>query len=936
MQRYSEESNEDSNLSEIKSLRVLTDKNNITLESRNDIFDKEGMLSPGSFVAVSPPPNDHFPFFTQDIKEECWDYDANDENIYQSSISDGYTKMMPELLTCNNPDTETQDALQSSIVLDYKNITSSVSRTSISPAASYTHNVYKEKPSVGAKVKRFRKSDGYFNSASCQDSILRSDNHETSDLKEWKRYHKSLSSEELVKSIDDPEQPCLRQRGRENSTEKNGCKNQADHAGDFYSSDLHLCESNAGGISECTAASIQHGNTFGCSATGDLYTTSYDNGYCSNDFENDESFRDESKIFNPAECTDLFKKKNMKILHQLCRSATSPSDLRALEDLINVDTASGIDTIHGKTALHWLSQNAEIAKHVFFPNQNLIETTMSLQTRTWNSENEDTVGTVPTKRTALTTCLTGRSDASSNQFLSHPEHNNDVKLEIFVVGVLWYAYPAAMMTPDCQGYIPFECALREWVEGAFEDYKSQYSKNQTIIESQRRSSFWVAGPPAYSLKVASRLGNWWSPHTKNELKLNASVLSEDDWIESGQSLKWKNTDTHARDRIFPTEVQVSANAWYALTMLSSMLDQMDISIKARRTICISPEGRETIQSKIQPKNLLPRRKKISQLEAMTMEDLRNIVIQTISSIPQLVKTILLIDDEKLRQRCLMTSIMRHVLASKYSVGSWLTGMLQSRDKQVSDRAIEYLHLISCEFFSTSSCDSPGYMITAHNEKCKKSLNVSIDDRNEFYNKVSLLSDFIPSILSLEEKQIEEVSTTTVVMHVLDRIISRPFSVTVVFSDGIFLALLLIGFTNIANGLLLGSSVATVYAYIYVANAGLFYFVIREIGKAISLCMITRGSRLYFWSFWNVTDLLCTVMSLISTVLVRSYLSTPSESNYVSYNVSSEFRSFLAVTTAFQWLRVLNFLKGINMQLATFILAIVQVSNFLIPCPIFFL
>ena len=38
------------------------------------------------------------------------------------------------------------------------------------------------------------------------------------------------------------------------------------------------------------------------------------------------------------------------------------------------------------------------------------------------------------------------------------------------------------------------------------------------------------------------------------------------------------------------------------------------------------------------------------------------------------------------------------------------------------------------------------------------------------------------------------------------------------------------------------------------------------------------------------------------------------------------RGLLAITTGFLWLRVLNFLKAINMQLATFVLAILQITK----------
>jgi len=79
-------------------------------------------------------------------------------------------------------------------------------------------------------------------------------------------------------------------------------------------------------------------------------------------------------------------------------------------------------------------------------------------------------------------------------------------------------------------------------------------------------------------------------------------------------------------------------------------------------------------------------------------------------------------------------------------------------------------------------------------------------------------------------------------------------------------------------------------------------------------MITRRARIYFFSFWNLTDLLSTILSLVSVIAIRRTMGSPG------------LRNLCAVTTGFLWLRVLSFLKGINMQLATFVLAILQVRD----------
>ena len=75
------------------------------------------------------------------------------------------------------------------------------------------------------------------------------------------------------------------------------------------------------------------------------------------------------------------------------------------------------------------------------------------------------------------------------------------------------------------------------------------------------------------------------------------------------------------------------------------------------------------------------------------------------------------------------------------------------------------------------------------------------------------------------------------------------------------------------------------------------------------------------SFWNVTDLLSTILTVASVISIRRGLNRDEETTDLS-----GIRNLLAVTTGFMWLRCLSFLKGINMQLATFILAILQIAK----------
>ena len=239
-------------------------------------------------------------------------------------------------------------------------------------------------------------------------------------------------------------------------------------------------------------------------------------------------------------------------------------------------------------------------------------------------------------------------------------------------------------------------------------------------------------------------------------------------------------------------------------------------------------------------------------------------------------------------------------------------MLQSNKKKPAELAIEYLHIISVAVTANNQQQS----FESDSKKVVRERDPN-DAINAFCREISQLPDFVPSLLSLGDRQIEDAATTQVVQKVLDLLISRPFVVTVVFCDAFFLAILIGGYRGAVSGLLLGDSPAAVLRYIYMANVGIFYFVIRETGKAISLCMITRRARVYFLSFWNLGDLLTTILALTSLIIIRSTMESP---NFVL------IRNLCAVTTGLLWIRVLSFLKGINMMLATFVLAILQITR----------
>jgi hypothetical protein len=122
----------------------------------------------------------------------------------------------------------------------------------------------------------------------------------------------------------------------------------------------------------------------------------------------------------------------------------------------------------------------------------------------------------------------------------------------------------------------------------------------------------------------------------------------------------------------------------------------------------------------------------------------------------------------------------------------------------------------------------------------------------------------------------------------------------------------------------GDSKKQTLRWIYVGNAVSFYFIIRELGKAVSLSnmLSNRGFwKKFFWTFWNIADIFSIGMAYISNFIMRMSLGKDEDSTNNYW-----IRACLAVTTGLLWLKVLGLLKTINMQLATFVLAIVQITR----------
>ena len=569
-------------------------------------------------------------------------------------------------------------------------------------------------------------------------------------------------------------------------------------------------------------------------------------------------------------------------LHELCAMMTSVDDLSRARTFLKAhpDAASDLDQ-NGGTPLHILSSNKMLASVIGVCDDSDHETTEFLR-------NEKQPGTE----------LEG--ERMEKQVLR------------FMVGELLPLYPVAFMINDAQNQIPFEMVLSEWVN---ESHEQVISNNPATIFSYAgvMSNVWES-TTKIARKTSTALSSGFSmmgesPTSKHVNNMErgdsrSAIFSPEKRQNSAGAPRLPSEDQ--REASFPENVQLTPRARYAFKMLSVCFDQLEryqTSKLSRQSRAQDPDGLKDFQQHYGSLNIV------------------GAAAQTLASIPGIMMTILLIDNDADRAYALSTSLARRIMLSKSSVGPWLTKMLQSRDRILAQRAVDYLKLLSDELTSSESSfgnhAGPTLPIrrlsTPSQEPPQHQLVI---------DEVSRLPDFVPSLLGLNERGIEDASTTYIVKQVLGRMISRPFAVTVILCDALFLAILIVGFRYAINKMIEGASVKTVLRWIYVANTGIFYFIIREIGKTVSFILISTRVRRYFLSFWNLIDGMAVILALASTIAMRSSFTVMEK----GLDDNTYLRILLAVATGFLWLRVLSFLKALNVQLATFVLAIIQIAK----------
>lgn len=294
------------------------------------------------------------------------------------------------------------------------------------------------------------------------------------------------------------------------------------------------------------------------------------------------------------------------------------------------------------------------------------------------------------------------------------------------------------------------------------------------------------------------------------------------------------------------------------------------------------------------------------------QDFIDILVDSFASTKHLMKSFIMIDDENECKKIFEEDIVRRAMLKSQSIeGTWLSDMLQHDHRK---RATAYLLLLS-----ELSSNEARHADKESNGKRKQQLN-------DLLTRIGQLEGLIPSMLAVEERDIEDLATTPMITKVLDEMITSPFACTVFFFDFLLLGMLIFCFRLCVDAYLQQLETDIVLRWLYATLFSAFHFQMRAIGRVVSLISMTRNMifrNAILFNFWNILQTGCLFMVISCIITIR--FSAPNGQD--EYLLSNTVRWQFAVTTLMLWFNLLGLVKSINMKLATFVCAISQVSLF---------
>ena len=263
-----------------------------------------------------------------------------------------------------------------------------------------------------------------------------------------------------------------------------------------------------------------------------------------------------------------------------------------------------------------------------------------------------------------------------------------------------------------------------------------------------------------------------------------------DWVEwvyeSHKLAKQAATPTSQSRGRDPINSFLFSRQWEDVSEIARMFPTPEVWDEVERCISMISLGMDELAGK--SGLIIKANRNESSRSKKTDSMRRDIACHLISVVPQLVKTVLLIQSEggETRRRIVRTSLFRRIFLCKECVGTWITLMLR-KSQPISRRGVDLL-----EYFSDSTISdyTGGFKAaTAHDAERYH------EERNSVFEAVNKLDGTLASLAMLENRETERAAGTPVIWFMMRERLARPFVLGLVLVDLILHISLMIAFRN---------------------------------------------------------------------------------------------------------------------------------------------
>jgi len=430
---------------------------------------------------------------------------------------------------------------------------------------------------------------------------------------------------------------------------------------------------------------------------------------------------------------------------------------------------------------------------------------------------------------------------------------------------LMKAFPEGLTTVDSAGFMPFVALIKDWESWLYETDFGKSKANTTSTKTATSLKDRVVGVVADTVgTVSATLGN--SDPIETPLNENGTLSNK------------------SMSKLFP-RIEVWDEVEFCFDMLSLAMDELG--------------GKNGGLHEIKTKRTLEQtNNKDDEARAALAAHLPTVM-------KSILKTLLLVEDEggEMRKRLLRSSIVRRVFLCPQSVGGWLAQMLRSKGLP-SKRAIDYLVLVS-----KANVDD---YVGGFRSVLTEDVAAFEEARERVFSALDELPGVVASLAVLDATETERAASTSILWHIMNKNLARPFVLSLVLIDLVLHVTLLMAFradVSVYVGDQNFTSITVPTQVVYFITA---HYIIRKVCESLAvLTMSLSVFKGYILNMWTLFDTLAIILTLAA----------------MSWNDShpGQYRAGLnSLVIGLLWIKVLGFLKVVNKEMSTFILALIQI------------